>query len=182
MTFQSLRCNMISFRVFEAQHQKTMWTVAYYISWLGQTILAYFPLTSSLPDTPSHLWVAWGSGDLINSAPSLWSSFHLEIQNKEWVTGQLGWIRAPSSGDPSVSQAAHPGWVSSPGLWLHSLSRLSPVPRPPCPIPLPSHHVVLANLHSWVLGLKLCSTMPRCHLTHNMLYLWHLNPLNPVTP
>lgn len=131
MTFQSLRCNMISFRVFEAQHQKTMRTVACYISWLGQTILAYFPLTSSLPDTPSHLWVAWGSGDLINSAPSLWSSFHLEIQNKEWVTGQLGWIRAPSSGDTSVSQAAHPGWVSSPGLWLHSLSRLSPVPRPP---------------------------------------------------
>lgn len=130
MTFQSLRCNMISFRVFEAQHQKTMWTVACYISWLGQTILAYFPLTSSLPNTPSHLWVAWGSGDLINSAPSLWSSFHLEIQNKEWVTGQhralgtLVWARQPIQ-----DESAH--LVSD--FTLSLACPQCPVPRAPSP-------------------------------------------------
>lgn len=54
----------------------------------GQAILAYFPLTSSLADTPGHLWVH-ETVETLSTVLSL-LLIPLELQNKrKWVTGQL---------------------------------------------------------------------------------------------
>lgn len=131
-----------------------------------------FSLTSSLADTPGHLWVH-ETVETLSTVLSL-ILIPLELQNKrKWVTGQLEWIRALSPGHTSVSL-----------IVLSSLS-LSPSHLLPHPQALTIYSWLTwthRRSHPWVLGLKVCSIMSGCYLMYNMLYFWHLNPLSLVTP
>lgn len=81
MTFQSPRCNVVLSESSEHNTKRPceQWHARFH-GWAKQ-FLHIFPLPHPSWFT-GHLWIAWGSGDLIHSALPLWSSFHLEIQNR----------------------------------------------------------------------------------------------------